>query len=134
MDAKKRVAIPSDWLRRKEGEEFYVIPHPFESFLMVMPPSELLKWEERFKEAKEMSPSGQRKAIRRFFAAAHRVTTDAQGRILLPEKYCESVGLNGTVAFLGGRSRFEIWDRARYAASTAGSEDDYNKIAEAIGL
>jgi MraZ protein len=51
MDAKKRVAVPAPWLTSEEGEIFYVIPHPSEGYLMVMPPSEFDRWEQRIQES-----------------------------------------------------------------------------------
>ncbi len=133
MDAKKRVAVPSGWLRRKEGEEFYSVPHPEGGFLMVMPPEELTAYEQKFLQS-DLAPREKREAIRQFFAAAHRILTDAQGRVLLPEEHCEAAGLKGAVVFVGGRSRFEIWDRERYAAESARARDTYRQAALAIGL
>lgn len=134
MDAKKRVSIPSAWLGKKEGEEFYVVLHPRKEFLMVMLPAELVSWEEKFLSDESKSMAQRRAAVRRFYAGAHRVLTDGQGRILLPEEHCEAVGLTNAVVFLGGRSRFEIWDKERHTASIAAQDDDYLNAAEDIGL
>jgi len=133
MDAKKRVAVPSAWLGKKEGEEFYVVPHPSGEFLIVMPPLELQRWEQKFMES-DLPPHEQREAVRLFFAAAHKISTDGQGRVLLPEEHCEEAGLKGPVVFAGGRSRFEVWDKERYAAAAAKAKDTYRKAALAIGL
>jgi len=133
MDAKKRVAVPSAWLGKKEGEEFYVVPHPSGDFLIVMPPEELHRWEQKFIES-DLPPHEQREAMRLFFGAAHKVSTDGQGRVLLREDHCEEAGLKGAVVFAGGRSRFEVWDKDRYAAAAAKSKETYRKAALAIGL
>jgi len=134
MDAKKRVAVPSGWLQKKEGEEFYVLPHPGGEYLIVMPPGELMNWGPKFQARDGVSAAEMRTAERRFFAAAHRVATDSQGRILVPEEHCEPLGLKGPVVFIGGRNRFELWEKDRYARSMAQSDDSYRKIAEEIGL
>lgn len=133
LDAKKRVAIPSAWVSG-EGEEFHVVPHPTEGYLMVMGREELSRWEQRFQESPALSPAKKREAIRRFFGGAHAVTTDKQGRILLPERHCETAGLSGEVVFIGARSRFEIWSKERHEASAAASLAIYKEAAEAIGL
>jgi MraZ protein len=133
IDAKKRVAIPSAWLEKKEGERFYVLPHPGGEFLMVMPPEELRGWVQRF-ESSGKAPAAQREAMRAFFGDARDVVTDTQGRILLPEEYCEALGLRGVVAFVGGSSRFEIWEKEQYAARAAKARATYLEVAEAIGL
>ena len=133
VDAKKRVAVPAGWLSQSEGEAFYVIPHPVEGYLMVMPPAEFDRWEQQIKES-ELSATDKRMAIRKFYSEAHAVTTDKQGRILLPEKHCERAGLAGEIVFIGSGSRFEIWSRERYAAADATGSEAYKRAAEAIGL
>jgi MraZ protein len=133
MDAKKRVAVPASWLTRGEGELFYVIPHPTEGYLMVMPPSEFDRWEQRIQES-PATAAEKRMAIRKFYSEAHTTTTDRQGRILLSDKHCERAGITGEVIFAGGRSRFEIWGKRRYADADVGQSDAYKRVADAIGL
>jgi MraZ protein len=133
MDAKKRVAVPAGWLREDEGEVLHVAPHPFEGYLMVMPPAEFDSWERKINES-AAPPKEKRAAIRQFYGDAHTATTDKQGRIVLTEKHCERAGLTGDVVFVGGRSRFEIWSRDRYAAVQGSQNDAYQRVAEAIGL
>ena len=134
MDAKKRVAVPSGWLSKKEGEEFYVVPHPSERFLMVMPSAELQRWESIFDQSSGLTPAQRREAVRMFFASAHRVATDSQGRILLREDHCEATGLKGPLVAVGSKSRFEFWDKGRYEESVARAKEIYLKVAEDIGL
>jgi MraZ protein len=133
MDAKKRVAVPAPWLTREEGEIFYVTPHPSEGYLMVMPPSEFDRWEQRIQES-EASATEKRMAIRKFYSEAHTTTTDKQGRILLSEKHCDRAGITNEVIFVGGRSRFEIWSKRRYTDVDVGQSDAYRRVADTIGL
>lgn len=133
MDAKKRVAVPASWLARDEGELFYIIPHPVEGYLMVMPPSEFDRWEQRIQES-QATAAEKRMAIRKFYSEAHTTTTDKQGRILLSDKHCERAGITAEIVFTGGRSRFEIWSKERYTAIDVGHFDAYRRVAGAIGL
>ncbi|MBN8709843.1 MAG: hypothetical protein BGO12_09110 [Verrucomicrobia bacterium 61-8] len=133
MDAKKRVAVPASWLSQEDGELFHVVPHPTEGYLMVMPTAEFDRWEQRIQET-SLPPAQKRMAIRKFYSEAHSVTTDKQGRILLNEKHCERAGLTDEVVFVGGRSRFELWSRARYAEVEASETQAYQEVAAAIGL
>ena len=133
MDAKKRVAIPASWLSKDDGEIFHIIPHPADGYLMVMPPAEFDRWEQRIQES-QATAAEKRMAIRKFYSEAHTVTTDRQGRVLLSEKHCDRAGLAGEVVFAGGRSRFEIWSRERYTAVDAGHSDAYKRVAGVIGL
>jgi MraZ protein len=133
MDAKKRVAVPAPWLSSGEGEVFHIVPHPSDGYLMVMPPAEFDRWEQRIQES-PATAAEKRMAIRKFYSEAHSATADKQGRLLLSDKHCERAGLSGEVIFVGGRSRFEIWSREGYAASEAGHSDAYRRVADAIGL
>lgn len=132
MDAKNRVTIPSDWL---EGEDtrFFVIPSAKAEYLVVMPPAEFDKIEGQF-QASGRTPSEKRAAIRQFYSDAHSLTTDKQGRVLLPDEHCKRTGLNGEVMIVGSRSRFEIWSAAQWARATGEQVPVYQKIAEEIGL
>ncbi len=133
MDAKKRVAVPAPWLARADGEVFYVIPHPAEGYLMVMPPSEFDRWEQRIQES-QATAAEKRMAIRKFYSEAHTTTTDKQGRILLSDKHCDRAGITNEVVFAGGRSRFEIWSKQRYTDVDIGQSDAYRRVADSIGL
>jgi MraZ protein len=133
LDIKKRVSIPAAWISG-EGEEFHVIPHPNDGYLMVMGGEELARWEQRFHDHPSLTPAQKRAAIRAFFGEAHSVITDKQGRILLPQKHCDRATLDGDVVFIGAKSRFEIWSKERYQAAFDADQADYRKVAEEIGL
>lgn len=133
LDAKKRVAIPSAWVAG-EGEEFHVVPHPGQGQLLVMGSEELSSYKKLFLDSQTLSPVEKRDAIRAFYGQAHTVTTDKQGRIVLPEKHCERAGLGSEVVFIGVESRFEIWAKDRHEATAAASYATFQKAAEAVGL
>lgn len=133
MDAKKRVGIPSVWLGKKEGDEFYAVLPPDGGFLMVMPAAELMAYGQKFEQS-DLPPPEKRVAIREFYGGARRLLTDGQGRVLLPEEHCAAAGLKSAVVFVGGRSRFEIWDKDRYAVTAEQSKEAYRRAALAIGL
>ena len=132
MDAKNRVTIPAAWLNGGP-DEFHAIPHPSGDFLMVMPPEEFDSVETSIRQSGVPSDM-QRKAIRQFYSQARSVSADSNGRILLPEEQCSALNLQGEVVLVGGRSRFEIWNAARWAKVSAEESASYTKVAEMIGL
>ncbi|MFA7344229.1 MAG: hypothetical protein WC003_08005 [Terrimicrobiaceae bacterium] len=132
LDAKKRVAVPSAWVSG-EGDEFHVVPHPTERFLMVMRQEELGKWEQKFQESR-LSPQQKRGAIRAFYASARAVSTDKQGRILLPESHCEWAQLGGDVVFAGSPGRIEIWSLENFQANESANRSALQAAAEESGL
>jgi len=133
LDAKKRVAIPSAWVSG-EGDEFHVAPHPNERMLMIMKEDELGKWAQRFQESTKLTPQQKRGAIRAFYASARAVSTDKQGRILLPESHCEWAQLGGEVVFLGSHDRIEIWSTENFQATEAANRSALQAAAEESGL
>ena len=78
MDAKKRVAVPAPWLSMDGGEVFHIIPHPLDGYLMVMPPAEFDRWEQRIQES-QATAAEKRMAIRKFYSEAH-TAYDRQAR------------------------------------------------------
>ncbi|HEY8900692.1 MAG TPA: hypothetical protein VIM61_09800 [Chthoniobacterales bacterium] len=133
MDAKNRVTVPSEWLG-KEGEVFFVLPA--KEKLSVMPAAELARQEQT---VNEMLPAGaqRQEMIRRIYSSARRLEPDKQGRILLPDEYCKRADLNGEVAFVGVKDKFEIWSAAK-RSNEAQKEPEYTedqlKVLEALGL
>lgn len=49
--------------------------------------------------------------MRRFVADAERITTDGNGRLLLPKRYLLSAGITADVRFIGMDDTIEIWSR-----------------------
>ena len=132
LDAKKRVAIPAGWVSG-EGEEFHVVPHPTERFLIIMREAALGEWEQKFQESR-LSMQEKRRAIRAFYASARAVATDKQGRILLPESHCEWAQLDGDVVFIGSPDRMEIWSVQNYQANEPANRAALQAAAEESGL
>ena len=134
LDTKNRVTIPARWLAR-DGEEFHVVPNPApsEPFLLAMPPEEFALVESRIL-ALDAPAEEKRKFIRQFYGAAQPVTVDKQGRILLPEEHCREAGLKSEVTLVGGKSRFEIWNRERWNKAASSDLPTYQKVAKLIGL
>ena len=132
LDAKKRVAVPSDWVSG-EGEVFFVIPHPREGYLMVMPHREFDRWEQKIQES-GATPGEKRQAIRDFYGTARTVTADKQGRILLPDAHCTAAALKSEVVFVGSKSRFEIWAKDRFESALPANTEVFKRVADMIGL
>ena len=108
MDAKNRVTIPSRW-RRGEVDEFFVIPNLKGGFMMVIPPAELTRLAEKVEHDQNLKPEERSRFMRQFSSRAQHVTSDKQGRIVLPDEQCKLLDLRSEVVLVGNYSRFEIW-------------------------
>jgi MraZ protein len=109
MDAKNRVTIPARW-RRGEVDEFFAIPDLENGFLMMMPPEVMQEVAGRVEADSRLSAQERRRFIRQFYSRAQHLTTDKQGRLVLPEEHCRPLKLRQEVVLVGGHSRFEVWN------------------------
>ena len=132
LDAKNRVAIPSGWVSG-EGEELYVILHPKEGYLMVMPTEEFRRTEQKIQQS-DATPANKIKLRRKFFGASRKVVSDKQGRVLLNDEDCVGASLKDGAVFIGTGPRFEIWAKASHEKASAEDELIYQQMADAIGL
>jgi transcriptional regulator MraZ len=85
-----------------------------------------VEWERRAAEvgASPLSDAAGRAYARMFFGSSDEVRLDTQGRLTIPGRLREAVGIARDVVVLGVRERIEIWDREtyeRYEATYAGA-------------
>lgn len=116
MDAKHRVTIPSDWLSA-EPPVLYVLPARNKHYLNVMPQEEFARQEEELRE--KVPAANWRNVMRDVFGSARKIEPDKQGRILVPEEFCQALGISADVAFVGVKNSFELWDAAKLSAASA---------------
>ncbi|HWB61377.1 MAG TPA: hypothetical protein VG733_17980, partial [Chthoniobacteraceae bacterium] len=94
MDKKHRITVPARWRsENEEEEEFYIIPDQGNSYLLVMPPAEFEKVEEKVNAQEGLTQMERREFIRRFYSSAQLCSSDKQGRMLLPEEHRRQVGI-----------------------------------------
>ncbi len=122
LDPKGRVSLPSkfravfvDGCRVTVGQDrcLYLFPRA--------------EWERRADEVDAFSLSdGDARAYSRiFFGRAEELNLDSQGRVTIPGRLRDLVGIEKEVVVLGVRDRMEIWDREIYEAYMAGFVDAY---------
>jgi MraZ protein len=85
-----------------------------------------VEWQRRADEvaASPLFDTAGRAYARLFFGSSDELRLDVQGRLTLPGRLRDAVGIGKDVIVLGVRDRMEIWDRAsyeRYEATFAGA-------------
>lgn len=85
-----------------------------------------VEWQRRADEvsASPLSDTAGRAYARLFFGSSDELRLDVQGRLTLPGRLRDAVGIGKDVIVLGVRDRMEIWDRdsyERYEATFAGA-------------
>ena len=123
IDSKGRLSIPVR-LRDDLGKEFHVTISD-ENCLKGYPAE---SWERIREKQKAMSKLKQKK-LRPIFSNAEKVEPDTQGRILLPQRLRDRVGLKKNVAVVGNGECVEFWDSEAWAEVYA-IESTPERIAE----
>ena len=133
LDNKNRITIPARW-RQTDADEFFIMPDPKKTFLIVMPPEEFNAVTAKVAASPNIPPPDLRIFIREFHSKAQHCVADKQGRLLLPEEHCKQIGLEKDVVILGTDKRFEIWNPKRRQESSADAEATFGRIADEVGL
>src|SRR6266496_307181 len=105
IDEKNRITIPSRW-RRDRPEDFILLPEATHQFLLVMSPKEFAKMSSAAETNEKISARDRRVFLRQLHSRAQHAAAVRQGRLVLPEDFCPTVGLKGEVALVGGQGRF----------------------------
>ena len=134
LDAKHRLTIPAGWVGQGETEfQIVMSANPAQPFLIAIQPGEFAVMEKRI-QALQKTENEKRMAIRSFYSAARAVSSDKQGRILLPEDHCSKAQLKTDVVLIGCKSRFEIWDAGLWNQAQEAATPNWASIATDLGL
>jgi MraZ protein len=111
LDPKGRVSLPSRF--REAFADGAVLTLGQDGCLFCFPRAE---WEERSREVRSLplSDAEGRAYARMFFGKAEAVELDSQGRLLIPQRLRNEVGIGKEAIVLGVFDRMEIWDRSAH--------------------
>jgi MraZ protein len=133
IDDKNRITIPARW-RRGKSQEFILLPEANYQYLLVMSPEEFARMSATAAADPNVSARDRRVFLRQLHSRSQHGAADRQGRLVLPEELCQSIGLKGEVALVGGRGRFEIWNLQRWKRAHEEETPTYQHVANVIGL
>jgi MraZ protein len=122
VDEKGRLNLPAPF-RREIGDQALVLVHVFPDSLTLYPQDAWAGVELRLRDAMRGSPADRMWALR-VTSNAVEVTLDKQGRILVPQRMQDAVGITGPVLVVGALSRMELWDPERFKASAGQAEQN----------
>lgn len=130
IDAKGRVSLPAQFRRGHESEPFILI-HVQPDALSLLPEE---SWAELQRELREMArrEPGFRGNLLSITALASEVTPDKQGRILIPDRLREAVGLGSEALIVGAIDKIEIWEPARFERSTSVVSEEFDRFIRKI--
>lgn len=130
LDAKGRISLPATFRRGRESEPFVLIQRPTDAISLY--PDEA--WLELEAELRTMAKrdAKYRNMVRRVTANAAEVVPDKQGRILIPERIRDAVGLGSEALVIGALNHIEIWDPERFDESTDGEDETFDDHLESL--
>ena len=125
LDSKGRVILPAEF-RAELGETFY-ITMGFHRCAQVLSAAEF----DRLREQIRLLPADKALSLQYLLISpAKPVSPNAQGRISIPQKLREDLGLNGEVTVVGMDTRVEIWDKDTWTRYFEEASDSFEEVAE----
>ncbi len=137
IDEKGRVLFPSSLRRQVSSaspDRFVVKKDIYEECLVLYP---LEEWERQTEIIRRNTNPYNREHnlfIREFFRGTAEVTLDSSGRLLLPKRLLDMVGIGRDIVMVGMNGKIEIWAKEKYDASQLGSADFANLAERILGL
>jgi len=123
LDPKGRVTLPARYRDYFRGGVVLVRFPDREPCISVFHPDSWEGFDEKYLESQNFfDSSADRWSTRRIYKNQDFVEPDAQGRILLPAKRINELGLNGKVKIIGVRTHLEIWDPETLTAEEVKTE------------
>ena len=101
---------------------------------MVMPPGEFKRLAEKVEHDESLQAAERRKLIRQISSRAQHVTSDKQGRIVLPDEQCKLLNLRSEVVLVGNYSRFEIWSPEVWQKAMEEDAQSFTYLLERVGI
>jgi MraZ protein len=117
IDEKGRLNLPVSF-RRDTAERPLVLVQVAENALTLYPEPAWAEVEVRLREMLRLQPQA-RPFVLGVTANAVEVTPDKQGRILVPQRLQDAVGIAGPTLVVGAIDRIELWNPDRFAQTVA---------------
>lgn len=135
VDAKNRVFLPKRFQQDlefdRDGNRIAVLTRGLDGCLFLFTEQGLDNALERM-DTQAFAEADHRKLQRLFFSYTSRVTLDASGRLLLPEKLRKLAAIEREVVMIGVRERVEIWSASRWDAYESAYGDDFEDLESVL--
>ena len=130
VDEKGRLSLPVSF-RRAAAEGPLVVVHAHPDALTLYPAETWREVEQRLLELRRSEPSA-RDYVLSVTSRAVEVVPDKQGRILLPSRLLQAVGVKDTALVVGAIDQIEVWDPERFEQRTAERAAESAKFASMV--
>ena len=131
LDGKGRAIIPASF-RDALGENFAITINPHRTSIAVYPKEE---WDKQLARLARINPlDRQGMQYERYIMSVSFSDNniDAQGRVLIPAKLRQMLGLTRDIVFVGLVDYIEIWDMKRFRENAAFVEDNFDSLSDYV--
>lgn len=129
LDDKGRLILPAKFRDGLAGG--VVITKGQDRCLYVFPTPEFQRIADQLRQ-QPVTHKAARAYSRVFFASAHDEVPDKQGRVTIPAHLRAYAELDRDLVVIGASTRVEIWDRSKWDAYLAESEEEFSDISEGV--
>lgn len=127
VDEKGRLSLPASF-RRGVTEGPLVVVQVHEGALTLYPESTWSEVEGRLIELLRRQPEA-RPYVLGVTASAAELVPDKQGRILIPQRLLDRIGLKQSALLVGVIDRIELWDPARFESAVSDRRPEFEQFA-----
>ncbi len=131
LDGKGRAIIPASY-REALGEDFTITINPHRTSIAVYPKAE---WDKQLARLSRINPLDRRgMQYERYIMSVSFSDNniDAQGRVLIPAKLRQMLGLTRDIVFIGLNSYIEIWDLQKYRSNAEFVEENFDELSDYV--
>ncbi len=135
IDAKARIFVPAAFRKilQSSAQNTLILRKDIFQDCLVLYPIEV--WEEELNKLRTKLnrwDKNQQALFRQFVVDAERLEMDSNGRILIPKRYLQMVGIASEVRFLGMDNTIEIWTKELLDSTLMSASDFSNSIQDAM--
>ena len=133
LDGKGRLKMPAQLLKQLGGlsPATFFVNRGFEKCIMMYPEK---VWDRIVEGVNDLNVYRQkdRNFIRYFFRGVNSVTTDSADRVLIGKNLLDYAGIEKDAVLFAYLDRIEIWDPARFDATVAERDEQYDRFTAQI--
>jgi MraZ protein len=130
VDAKGRLSLPASF-RRGAEEGPLVVVQVHDSALTLYPEETWRGVEERLLELLRRQPES-RPYVLGITANAVEVVPDKQGRILIPQRLLQAIGVGESALLVGVIDRVEVWPPERFEVTVAERKPEFDRFTAQV--
>ena len=131
LDGKGRVIVPSSF-REALGDDFTITINPNKTAVAIYPKEQWDQQLERLSHINPMDKIGMQYERYLMSVSFSGNSMDAQGRVLIPMKLRNKIGLTRDIVFVGLNHYIEMWDAEVYARFEAETEVDFESVSDYV--